>query len=78
MYIGLQLIRVLNKYYENTGQVVKYTSNDEKKLMKSNNSIFDLYMDKNNNILWVSTSGGGLNRINTKTEESTAFRNDEN
>ena len=34
-------------------------------------------MDKNN-ILWVSTSGGGLNRINTKTEESIVFRNDEN
>jgi ligand-binding sensor domain-containing protein/two-component sensor histidine kinase len=48
-------------------RIVFYKNNPQQKGGLSNNHVYDIVSDGNNN-LWVSTYGGGLNHFNTKSK----------
>ncbi|MEG1255795.1 two-component regulator propeller domain-containing protein [Clostridium sp.] len=61
----------LNKINLNTNQIDKYYSTEEESI--SGNEINSLLADKSGYV-WVSTSIGGLNKINVKTKEITSYK----
>ncbi len=55
-----------------------YRHNEEDSTSLSTNLIFTIYEDPQQDLLWIGTAGGGLNRLDLNTETFSAFRHDGN
>lgn len=67
----------LFKLESNTGKLIRYSKDNQKKYRINNNSITSIYMADNGDI-WLTSWGGGINIINPKTEKLLVYSDNDN